>query len=63
MAEIIKYNKLKSELLEQQRLYLQYTTGPTCSKLENIQIANKAKQQCKIIKGKISKLENDTRTI
>lgn len=58
-----QYNKLKSELLEQQKLYLQYATGPTCFKLENIQVANKAKQQCKIIKGQISKLENDTRTI
>lgn len=57
MSQIIEYNKLKSELLEQQRLYLQYATGPTCSKLENIQLANKAKQHCKMIKGKIQQIE------
>lgn len=56
-----QYNKLKSELLEQQRLYLQHATGLDCSTLENIQLANKARQQCKMIKGQISKLEGYVR--
>lgn len=57
MAEIIEYNNLKLELQTQQSLYLKYATGLHCSSLENIQNANKAKNKCKIIKGKIRKLE------
>lgn len=60
MAQVDEYNKLKIELREQQSLYLKYVTGPKCSNLESIQLANKARNQCKVIKSKINKLENET---
>lgn len=57
MVNVMVYNELKLELQTKQSLYLQYATGLNCSSLENIQNANKVRIECKIIKGKIKKLE------
>lgn len=54
-----EYNNLLQQLKYQQSLYLQYSSGLALGKLENIQKANTAKRECKLIRNKIKLLENE----